>query len=215
MGRPLVWVDRVDGVHRARLDGLRGVHPLAMLSGNMFADFFVELIWIRCLFGRDDIGHGSVMLEAGFFDLKRNRHAEDRAAMLDRDDPAGRKAASIADTVDFIEDRNLGIARAEKITLERMNVAIFDRAIRGDQGLADDLPTEYALGAFLGASPSEKVELDLFEIKKIEEGLQGSRQLELRRSGTRREAGSVPDPGRSPTHVIFRPIAETIDLIQR
>lgn len=170
MGRPFVGVNWIDRVHRARLDGLRGVHPLAMLSGNMFADFFVELIRIRSVFRPDYIGHGSVMLEAGLFDLKRNRHAEDRAAMLDRDDPAGRKAAAIADAVDFIEDRNLGIARAEKITLERMDVAIFDRAIRSDQGLADNLPTEYALGAFLGASPSEKVELDLFEIKKIEEG---------------------------------------------
>jgi hypothetical protein len=106
-----------------------------------------------------------MMLEAGFFDLERDGHAEDRAAVLDRDDTPRREAAAIADSIDFVEDRDFRVARSEKITLQRMDVTIFDCAIRGDQSLTDDLPTEYPLGALLGAASTKQVELDLFEIE--------------------------------------------------
>ena len=71
-------------------------------------------------------------------------------------------------------------------------MSIFDRAICGDEGLADDLTAEDALGALLRAAAAEEIEFDFFEIEKIEKGFEGCRQWGLRCS-TR--AGSVPDSG--------------------
>ena len=66
-------------------------------------------------------------------------------------------------------------------------MSIFDRAICGDEGLADDLTAEDALGALLRAAAAEEIEFDFFEIEKIEKGFEGCRQWGLRCQGARRE----------------------------
>jgi hypothetical protein len=109
-----------------------------------------------------------MMFEPFFLDLKRDRHAENRAAVLDGNDSACGKAASIANSIDFVEDRDLRVTRPEEITLQRMNLAIFDRSIRRDEGLTNDLSAKDALGTLLGASPPKQVELDLLEIEKVD-----------------------------------------------
>jgi hypothetical protein len=110
-----------------------------------------------------------MMFEPLFLDLKRNGHAENRAAVLDGHDAACGEAASIPNSIDFVEDRDLRVTRPEEITLQRMNVAIFDRSIGCDEGLTYDLSAKDALGAFLGASPPKQVELDLLEIEKVDQ----------------------------------------------
>jgi hypothetical protein len=130
-----------------------------------------------------DVGHRRMMFEAGFFDLKRDRHTENRATVLDRHDASGRETAAIANPVDLVENRNLGVARPEKITLQRMDLATLDGAIRGDEGLANDLAPKDTLRPFLWTSSTEEVELDFFEIEKLDQGLQGCWQWgRLRRS---------------------------------
>lgn len=168
MGWSLVRVDGIDWLDGARFDGLRCIQPLSMLCWDVFPDLLVVSGRIRCFLGRGYIGHGCMMFEPFFLDLKRNRHAENRAAVLDGNDSACGKAASIANSIDFVEDRDLRVTRPEEITLQRMNLAIFDRSIRRDEGLTNDLSTEDALGTLLGASPPKQVELDLLEIEKVD-----------------------------------------------
>ena len=105
-------------------------------------------------------------------------------------DTPRREAAAIADAIDFVEDGDFRVARPEKITLQRMDVTIFDCAIRGDQSLTNDLPTKYPLGALLGASSTKQVELDLFEIEQFEERVQVCRHWKLRQSGARGRQGT-------------------------
>ena len=64
-----------------------------------------------------------------------------------------------------------------------MGVTIFDGAMSCDQSLTDNLAAEYPLGALLGASSTKQIELDFFEIEKVEERVQVCRHWELRKSG--------------------------------
>ena len=58
------------------------------------------------------VGHRVLVLGPGLGHVERRREVEDRAAVLDRDDPPGREAAAVADAVDVEDDRDARVARA-------------------------------------------------------------------------------------------------------
>jgi hypothetical protein len=86
------------------------------------------------------------MLEAWLAFLEGGGEGEDLRPMLDGHDPAGGEAGAIARTVHLIEDRYLGIARAEKIGMKRVAEP---RRIHGaccrHQGLGQHLSPKNAL----------------------------------------------------------------------
>ena len=75
--------------------------------------------------------------------------------MLDRDDTPRREAVAVADAVDVVDDRNAGIAGAQEVRVQRVDVTVgVDRAPRGDEGL----PGQF--GGGVGYSESQSVILN-------------------------------------------------------
>ena len=108
------------------------------------------------------------MRKAVLAGMKRDAHGKDRLAVLARQDPAGGEALAVADAVDVVDDRNLGVAAEQEVGVQRVRRPlgdILDGAAGGNQRLADHLAAEYALPADLGAAPAEQVEIERFEIE--------------------------------------------------
>ena len=147
------------------------------------------------------VGAGLVVVEAGL-------EVEDRLAVLDRHDTAGREAATVTDPVDLVEDRHGRVAGAQEVGVQRMHqpVALVDRACRGDQCLSGHLSAEDPLAVLVGGGASEDVDLDRLEVEQrhqvVEGGLAGHDRFGgvVRRglgvvSISRHVATSHPDPG--------------------
>ena len=97
-------------------------------------------------------------------------------AVLDRHHAAGGEAAAVADAVDLVDDRDLGIAAEQEIGMQRMRRPIgdvVDGAAGGDQRLADHLAAEHPLPALLRRAAAKQVHLDRLEIEDGEEILDG------------------------------------------
>ena len=113
------------------------------------------------------------MLETGLFDLEGDRHVENRATVLDRHDASSRKASTVANSVDLVEDRNRWIAGTQEVPVKRVGRSVLHRATRGHERLGEHLATKYALAVLLGTPAPEEVHLDGFEIEKVENALEG------------------------------------------
>ena len=98
------------------------------------------------------------------------RQVEDRPAVLDRDDAAGREAAAVADAVDVVDDRDARIAGPQEVRVQRMHVPVgVDGSPRRDQRLPRDLTAEHALTILVGAHAAEQVHLELLELEQVDE----------------------------------------------
>ena len=104
--------------------------------------------------------------------MERRGHIENLLAMLNGDDAASRETAAIARPIDFIDDRNRRIARAQEISVQGMTGAglRIDRPISGNERLRDHLPPKHALiGFVLGALPAKQVNLKPLEVHEMEQ----------------------------------------------
>jgi AcrR family transcriptional regulator len=87
--------------------------------------------------------------------------------MLDRNHPAGRKAAAIAGAVNFIDYGNGRVAGANEIGVHAVTGAIFDCAVRCHHCLRDHMAAIDALRRFSAATNAAKqVLLQTFNIKE-------------------------------------------------
>ena len=114
------------------------------------------------------------MLETDLFDLEGDRHVENRTTVLDRDDASSRKASTVANSVDLVEDRNRWIAGPKEVPVKRVGRSVLDGATRSHERLGEHLPTKYALAVLLGTPSPEEVDLDRLEIKQVENAFKGS-----------------------------------------
>ncbi len=118
--------------------------------------------------------HGQLMVEAGFRLMKGGGQIEDRASLLDGDDPAGGEGPSVTDPLDLVHDRHPGTAGPQKVRVQRVDRAV---PLGGPPGrherLARDLPAEDPLEALLRTSAPEDVHLDLLKIQQIDQLLGG------------------------------------------
>src|SRR5262249_16384979 len=65
-------------------------------------------------------GHAGLMAHPGLVAVERHRHGEDRLPVLDRDHAPGGEALAVADAVDLVDDRHLGIAGEQEIGVQRV-----------------------------------------------------------------------------------------------
>jgi hypothetical protein len=110
--------------------------------------------------------------------MKRHRHRENGVTVLDRHHAPRRKTAAVADAVDLVDDRNLGIAAEQKVGVQRMRRAqrqIFDRAAGRHQRLADHLAAEHPLPAVLRRAPAEQIELERLQVENFQQSFDGGR----------------------------------------
>ena len=73
------------------------------------------------------------------------------------------EAAAVADAVDVEDDRDPRVAGPQEVRVQRVHVALVDRAARGDQRLRRHLAAEHPLAVLVGAQPAEQVHLELLE----------------------------------------------------
>ena len=88
-------------------------------------------------------------------------------AVLARGNAAGGEALAVADTIDVVDDRDLGVARQQEIGVHGMRRPALHRAHRGHQRLPDHLAAEHALPADLRATAAEQVDVQFFEIEQV------------------------------------------------
>ena len=62
----------------------------------------------------------------GFGEAEGAREGEDGHALLGREDGAGRVGASVAQSLDRVEDWDLGVAEAEEVRVERVEALVCD-----------------------------------------------------------------------------------------
>src|SRR6188768_2777798 len=105
------------------------------------------------------------MIRARLAQVEAGLQVEDRPAVLDRDDAAGREALAVADAIDVVEDRHRGVAGAEEVAVQRVDEAVgfVDRSGGGDERLTGDLAAEHALAVLVGRATTEDVDLDRLE----------------------------------------------------
>ena len=141
--------------------------------------------------GLGHLGHRELVLQAVFEVVERGREVEDRPPVLHGDDPAGGERASIADPVDLVEDRHSGVAGPQEVGVQRMHPAVLDRAPGGHERLARHLAAEDALALLVGLDAPEDVDLNGFEVKQVDEELQGRAHAHMfaGRRGRRHRAG--------------------------
>ena len=85
--------------------------------------------------------------------------------MLDRLHPPRREALAVADAVDVVDDRHLGVAAEQKVAVQRMGWPALDGTQGGDQRLPDHLSTEHALPPGLWRATAKQVHFERLEIK--------------------------------------------------
>ena len=94
-------------------------------------------------------------------------------AVLARGDAPRGETLAVADAVDVVDDRHLGIAGQQEIGVHGMRRPALDGAHRGDQRLADHLSAKDALPADLRRAAAEQVHLERLEIEDGEQILDG------------------------------------------
>jgi hypothetical protein len=104
--------------------------------------------------------------------LERRRQVKDRAAALDRHHAPGREALAVADAVHLVEDRDLRVARAQEVRVQRVYDVVLDGAAGRDQRLPRDLAAEHALAVLLRAAPAEDVHLQLLEVEEVDQAVE-------------------------------------------
>ena len=70
--------------------------------------------------GLRHVRHRHLVVEARLVGVERHRHGEDRLPVLDRDHAPGGEALAVADAVDLVDDRHLGIAGQQEIGVQGM-----------------------------------------------------------------------------------------------
>jgi hypothetical protein len=182
----------------AQLDRPQLDRPLALVIaahrlGHQRPDFFLHLGFARQRFRFRHVRHLGLVREALLEQMERHRHGKDGVAVLDRHHAPRGKAAAVADAVDLVDDRHLGIAAEQKIRVQRMRRArrdVLDGAAGGDQRLADHLAAEHALPAVLRRAAAEQIELERLQVENFQQSFDGGRHCLSREQRPRRAGQS-------------------------
>jgi len=92
--------------------------------------------------------------------------------VLNGDHATRGEASPVTDSVDFIEDRDAGIARSQEVRVKGVHATDLDRssaAIRAGRHLS----AKRALTLLFGVSTSKSIDLDLFEVEQIDKQHKG------------------------------------------
>ncbi len=115
------------------------------------------------------VGHRLLVRQAGFLGLEGRRHDEYPLAFLQRHDAPGAEAAAVADTFDFVVDRQPVIAGQQEHRMHRMRAAAVDRAHGRIQRLPEHLAAKNVGAAHEVALAAENVGAGLLELQQAED----------------------------------------------
>lgn len=124
----------------------------------------------RQRFGVGDLGHVVEVFVPGFDNVERRGHVKDRPTVLDRHDSSCGERSSITDSIHFVQDRDRRVTRTQEVGMERVDwPLVVDGPGGGHECLSGDLAAEDSLPVFVGVHAPEDVDLDGFEVEKIDE----------------------------------------------
>ena len=112
--------------------------------------------------------HRRLVLDPLFAQREADRRLEDHVARLDGAHPARRERPTIAHALDHVVDGLNRLAGAQKVRMQRMDVAFVDRPAGGHHGLREDQAAEEAPLLLVGVGV-EVVIGSLFDIEDAEE----------------------------------------------
>ncbi|MGY4354676.1 hypothetical protein ACVW0J_001169 [Bradyrhizobium sp. i1.7.7] len=162
----IFWPKITAELDRAQLDRTIGLVVAADELRHLLEHRLLRHLLRRQLFRRRHVGHLVLMIERALLvGVERHHDREDRVAVLDRGDAAGRIALAVAQALDLVDDRDLRIARQDEIAMQRMRQPALDRAAGRNHRLPDHLAAEHPLPARLRAVAAEQIHLELFEVE--------------------------------------------------
>jgi hypothetical protein len=89
-------------------------------------------------------GHLDLVIEPAILVLERGDHREDRQTLLIGLGSARRERAPVVNAIDGERDRQVDVAGAEEVSVQRVDVALRrDRALGGDERLGEHLAAEH------------------------------------------------------------------------
>ena len=107
------------------------------------------------------------MYEPGLFHLEGSLEIEDGLAVLHCHHAAGGERFPVSDSVHDIENRDLHVARAQEVRVQRMRPSSRgDRARGCHQGLRGHLPAEDAKSLLVGVVAAKDVHLELLDVEE-------------------------------------------------
>ena len=148
-GRAVAARQHLDSLDLAAVDHLEtvGETPVGgVVLRHLLVDVAVggQFVWRR------HVRHFGLVLQAALLDLEGRGHVEDRLSVLDADDAPGGEALAVPDAVDVEQDRSLGVAAAQEVGVDRVQVAVLDRRRRGDRPPKPPRPAPWCV---VGAPP--------------------------------------------------------------
>jgi len=121
---------------------------------------------------RRRLGHRNLVLQPFLRRLERNRHVEDRlAVLLGNHTPRGERA-SVTNAVDVIDDGGRGIPLSQEVTVQRMGGPAFDGPARCDQRLRGNEATEDPRSAIVGTESAKEIDIERLEVEPFEKAVE-------------------------------------------
>ena len=167
--RAALRVERIDRFNRPHLDGPFTGQNRPLLLRQLLRHLPAQLFSRNEPFRRRYVGHDGLMIKPFFIDLKRNRHIQNRPAVLNGDHPPGREAVPVPDALHIVDDRGMGIARPQEISMQRMGATPLDGLIGRHKGLAENLAAKDALAADVPAVASKQVIFQPFQAEMCDQ----------------------------------------------
>ena len=99
--------------------------------------------------------------------LERRGKIQDRAAVLNRDNPSHRKGAAVAGAIDVIDDGRLDVPAAQEVGMQGMRPPVFYGVMSGGQRLAQHLPAKYLGTADIAALAAKNILFDTLEPQEM------------------------------------------------
>ena len=122
-----------------------------------------QALGFRCL------GHVGLVVVARFLGVEGCGQIEDRSTVLDRDHAPRREGTAVANPVDGVEHRDLRVAGAQEVTVQRVWQEPVHGPAGGHQRLRQYLAAEQAVDLPALVLAPEDVEVDLLEIEQLAE----------------------------------------------
>ena len=113
-------------------------------------------------------GRGRLVFESVFRGLERRRADEDLLAVLHGHDAPRGEAAAVPAAIHAVDDGLREIPAPQEIRVHRVHdPAVVDRAVRGHERLAENLPAEHLGAARVAAFTAKQVDLQALELELL------------------------------------------------
>ena len=169
VGRLWCLIIRIGTTQGAKFERTEAVQPTLHALGHVVEFLARQQGHGRHVLRRRHVRHVELVLEAVLRNLKGGSEREDGAAVLDGHDPTRAETPAVTAPVNVVNDRRIGVAGAQEVSMERVRQAPLDGIAGRQQGLSQHLAAKHALGADVAAGAAEQVDLERFQLHQAQQ----------------------------------------------